>query len=142
MTIDLSHYVNKEVKVVLKNGSTYIGRFSPWADRYRFYFDVCNLSYSGNGTNYWKIYQYDIAKIELVTLEPKQNILNALEPKTLDAIASALTPEAIKYIESHEKYAEVMQALIIEFVEKNVGDVNGELPFMIFDSMFLARGRN
>jgi small nuclear ribonucleoprotein (snRNP)-like protein len=142
MNIDLSPYGNKEVKVILKNGNTHTGRLQLRGNCYKFYFDRCNLSYNQNGTNLWKSYQHDIVKIELVNPEPKQITLNALESKTLDAIATALVPEAIKYIESHERYAEVMQALIIEFVEKNLGSENGELPFMIFDRMFLAKGRD
>jgi hypothetical protein len=45
-------------------------------------------------------------------------------------------------VESHPEYAEVVQALIIEYVEKNLGNANGELPFMIFDRMYLAKGRD
>jgi small nuclear ribonucleoprotein (snRNP)-like protein len=148
MNIDLSQYGNKEVKVTLKNGNSHTGRLQLRGNYYKFYYDdpvfleQCNLSYNQNGTNFWKSYQHDIVKIEFVDPEPKQITLNALESKTLDAIATTLVPEAIKYIDSHERYAEVMQALIIEFVEKNLGSENGELPFMIFDRMFLAKGRD
>jgi hypothetical protein len=142
MNIDLSQYVDKDVKVILKNDRTQTGRLQLRGNYYNFYFGYCLYSYFRNGTSYWNNSHFDIVKIELVDPEPKQITLNALESKTLDAIATALVPEAIKYIESHERYAEVMQALIIEFVEKNLGSENGELPFMIFDRMFLVKGRD
>ncbi len=141
--IDLSHYVNKEVKITLKGGYLLIGRLYPMEFCYRFRYEGGNLSYHRNGTNYWHLDKYTIVKIEPVNREkPKSITPNTLDSKTLHTIASALTPEAIKYIGSHEKYAEVMQALIIEFVEKNLGPENGELPFMIFDRMFLVKGRD
>jgi hypothetical protein len=69
---------------------------------------------------------------------------NELESKTLHTIASALAPGAIKYIQQHEEYEEVMISLIKEFVENNFVDAQGELPFMIFDMcrMYLAKGRD
>jgi hypothetical protein len=94
-------------------------------------------NYFNNGLNYYQVSAFDIVKIEPVNPQPKQRSLNTLDSKTLDTIATALTPGVINYIESQEKYAEVMQNLIMEYVEKNLGNVNVELPFMIFDMIIL-----
>jgi hypothetical protein len=146
MKIDLSEYVNKEVTVTLKNGATYTGTFSENIAYkvYRFsYVQSFNFYSFKDGTNYYQNQFYDIVKVELVNPEkPKQIPLNTLESKTLHTIASTLTPEAIKYIESHDKYAEVMVNLLEEFLEKNLGNSTGELPFMIFDRIFLNKGTN
>jgi hypothetical protein len=146
MTIDLSQFVGKTVDVTLNNEQTHLS-VKVKANKSDVYpYAVAGATYTKEGyfcANWqYESYQHDIVKIELVDPEPKQITLNALETKTLDAIATALVPKAIKYIESHERYAEVMQALIIEFVEKNLGSENGELPFMIFDRMFLVKVRD
>ena len=144
--IDLSQYIDKEVKVTRQDGSIHTGKFS-WYIKFNNEFvfitnDQNNYLYRKGGEHFFTAY-CNIVKIELINPEkPKQMPTNALESTTLNTIATALAPAAIKYVESHEKYAEVMQSLIIEFVEKNLGDVNGDLPFMIFDRMYLARGRD
>ena len=148
--IDLSQFVGKTVKVTYKNGEERIGvvilkEFIPSHTKSYRLVDkdqnrISDHFVSGNCLFFTK---NNIVKIKLVNPEkPKQIYPNALEPKTLNTIASVLTPKTIKYIESHDKYAEVMQALIIEFVETNVGVANGELPFMIFDNMHLAKVRD
>ena len=144
--IDLSKYsgTNEEVKVTFRDGNSSTGKLSLYDKGEVTYLFTSKKSLSRintwNGINVLSSYN-DIVKVELVNPEkPKQMSLNALEPKTLNTIASALTPETISYIESHEKYAEVMLALIIEFVENNVGVANNELPFMIFDRIFLNKG--
>jgi hypothetical protein len=147
MTINLSQFVGKTVDVTLKKGATHTGMFYETKSHkfYRFSYEqgCCNYSFFKDGTNYCQNHFYDIVKVELVNPEkPKQIPLNALESKTLHTIASTLTPEAIKYIESHDKYAEVMVNLLEEFLEKNLGNSTGELPFMIFDRIFLNKGTN
>ena len=143
--IDLSQYsgTNEEVKVTFRDDESSTGKFFLYdkeRDTYLFESKTLNRIITRNGTNYYQNQSYDIVKVELVNPEkPKQMPLNALDSKTLNTIASALIPEAIKYLEAHEKYAEVMQALILEFVENNLGDVNGELPFIIFDKLCFAR---
>jgi len=148
--INLSHFVGKNVRVTYTNGEERIGvvtlnEFLPsHTKQYRLVDKNQNRisDHYHSGTCYY-FTKNSIIKVELVNPEkPKQMYPNTLDPKTLNTIASALTPETIKYIESHEKYAEVMQALIIEFVEKNVGVANNELPFMIFDNMHLAKVRD
>jgi hypothetical protein len=148
--IDLSKYVDKEVKVTTYGNQVYVGLLNYYGDdkvnnSYVFHpQDRPNLLYYEDGKNYFSS-GLDIVKIEILNENQAQNQqqkANSLDPKILHTIASALTPEAIKFVGSHEKYAEVIQALIIEFVEKNLGNANGELPFMIFDRMYLAKGRD
>ena len=141
--IDLSQYINKDVKITCQDGTIHNGRFS-------YYNALCNdfvfrtfeaipnaYIFKKNGER-WFNYSNNILKIELVDLEPKLT----LDSKTLHTIASALTPDAIKYIESHDDYTRVMVDIIEEFVDKNLGNSTGELPFMIFDRMHLAKGKD
>jgi small nuclear ribonucleoprotein (snRNP)-like protein len=146
--IDLSKYVDKKVKVTTYGNHVYVGLLHYYGDdkvnnSYVFHpQDRPNLLYYEDGNNYFSA-GLNIVKIEILNENQAQNQqqkANSLDPQILHTIASALTPEAIKFVESHEKYAEVIQALIIEFVEKNLGSANGELPFMIFDQMYLAKG--
>jgi hypothetical protein len=146
--IDLSQYsgTDEEVKVTFRDDTSFTGKFflyDKMKDTYLFASkESLNRIITRNGTSIFSSYK-DIVKVELVNPEkPKQIPLNTLESKTLHAIASALTPEAIKYIESHDKYAEVMLNLLEEFLEKNLGNSTGELPFMIFDRIFLNKGTN
>lgn len=141
MNIDLSQHVNpeKEVIVTFRGNDLTPARgkimlYDKNDDRYVFSYNGFDKLYHRSGLNLFSL-RFDIVKIEPVIPEKS---FNTLEPKTLQAIATALTPEAIKFIESHEKYAELMQTLIEEFVDKNLGNYNGELPFMIFDRMFLS----
>jgi hypothetical protein len=145
--IDLSKYLGKVVKVTLKNDETYTGlifrgKEPMYGDEViKFSFNYNDsiktiLNYFNDGLNYYQVSAFDIIKIELVTLEQPMTI-NALDSKTLNTITTALIPGVINYIESHEKYAELMQSLIKEYVENNLGNVNVELPFMIFDKINL-----
>lgn len=145
MNIDLSQHVNpdKEVIVTFRGDDLTPARgkimlYCKDANSYVFWYNDSNelrlnKLYYRNGLSLFS-QRFDIVKIEPVIPEKS---FNTLEPKTLQAIAAALTPEAIKFIESHEKYAELMQTLIEEFVDKNLGNYTGELPFMIFDRMKL-----
>jgi hypothetical protein len=143
MEIDLSQYIDKDVKVTCQDGTIHRGQFS-------YHSALCNdfvfrtveaipnaYIFRKNG-EHWFNYSNNILKIELVDPEPKLT----LDSKTLHTIASTLTPDAIKYIESHDDYAGVMVDILAEFVEKNLGNSTGELPFMIFDRMYLAKGRD
>jgi hypothetical protein len=138
---NLSYYVDKEVTITLENGASYVGTIKNlpfYVHSYGFYNLSENflMSFGIDG----KSMDYTRKHIKTIKVNKPEH-KESLDSTTLNNIAQALTPAAIKYIESHEKYAEVMQALIIEFVEKNLGDLNGELPFMIFDKMFLNRSR-
>ena len=134
--INLSDYVNKEVTVTLRDGRIRTGELFYSDDHYTFKSGYAQFSSYEDGTNYYH-QDYDIISIKLYEPKPTES----LDSTTLNDIASVLTPATIKYIESHEKYAEVMMALITEFVEKNFSNVNGELPFMIFDKMFLNKAK-
>ena len=74
MTIDLSQFVGKYVKVILKDGRTQTGRLQLRGNYYNFYFGYCHYSYFGNGTSYWNNSHFDIVKIELVNPEQPMNI--------------------------------------------------------------------
>lgn len=150
MKINLSPFVGRTVKVTYTNGGEVFGIFTvkeflpSHTKQYRLVDKNQNrISDHYISGNCYYFTKKNIVKIELVIPEqPKQMPLNTLESKTLHAIASALTPEAIKYIESHDKYAEVIVNLLEEFLEKNLGNSTGELPFMIFDRIFLNKGTN
>ena len=137
--IDLSDYVNKEVTITLEYGDSYVGTIKYYGLNCWRFFDLSGnflMSFSVDGK------RMDSTRKPIKTIkvnEPKPT--ESLDSTTLNNIASVLTPATIKYIESHEKYAEVMMALITEFVENNFSNVNGELPFMIFDKMFLNKAK-
>ena len=55
---------------------------------------------------------------------------------TISQIADALKPEVIDYIYAHEKYAEVMQDLIIEAISAKMGEMDEDLTFDLGMFMF------
>jgi hypothetical protein len=157
--IDLSEYVDNVVKVTTCHNEVYIGKLRPYVyvgvntPSYIFYLEGGgNLLYYNNGGNYCSTGR-NIREIEILGPDPEPTNpeqgaqqtpekANPLEPEALSMVASALTPGAIKFVESHPEYAKVVQALIIEFMEGSLGTANNELPFMIFDRMYLAKGRD
>jgi hypothetical protein len=168
LKLNLSQFVGKEVDVELRDGRIILNALVS-ANHSEFYpYTICScLSYKIDGCYCEGLTPHgnDIVKIQLSTTgynireieilgpdpdpaNPEQGTqqtpekANSLEPEALSTIASALTPGAIKFVESHPEYARVMQDLIIEFVEGNLGTANNELPFMIFDRMYLAKGRD
>jgi len=149
MTIDLSQFVGKNVDVTFRDGIVYkecnvevsrpmwaivvlIPMFNiknSYINQEEFnYFVSGHVNFNGNA------HVKDITNIQLSVPEQKP-MNNTLDTNTLHSIAAALKPGAIEFIESREKYAEVMTQLITEYVENNLGDANGELPFMIFDNI-------
>jgi hypothetical protein len=146
MTIDLSQFVGKTVDVTFRDGTVrkecsfeisrpiwffyvMVPQFNLKSAYTEFnYFSSGHVNFNGNA------HVNDIINIQPSAPEQKP-MNNTLDASTLQKIATTLTPGAIKFIESHEKYAEVMTQLIEEYVEKNLGDANGELPFMIFDNI-------
>jgi len=64
-----------------------------------------------------------------------------LSTTTTSKIADALKPEVIDYIYAHEKYAEVMQELIVEAIDAKMGEMDEDLMFdlgmLIFDRIEL-----
>lgn len=143
MTIDLSQFVGKQVKATFQNEETHFGKivlgYKDVDQIYKLILpDNTYFSYFVDGIDFYQANEYNIVKIELAEPVPIKPT-NKLNPKTWNNIASALTPDAIKYIESHDKYAEVMINLIEDFVEESMGITDGELPFMIFDRIFLNK---
>jgi hypothetical protein len=146
MTIDLSQFVGKTVDVTFRDGtvrkecsfeiSSPIWFFCVMVPQFNLksaytefnYFSSGQVNFNGNA------HVNDIINIQLSAPEQKP-LNNTLDASTLQKIATALTPGAIKFIESHEKYAEVMTQLIEEYVKKYLRNVNNELPFMIFDNI-------
>ena len=64
-----------------------------------------------------------------------------LSTTTTSKIADALKSEVIDYIYAHEKYAEVMQELIVEAIDAKMGEMDEDLMFdlgmLIFDRIEL-----
>jgi hypothetical protein len=145
MTIDLSQFVGKTVDVTFRDGMVYKQcsvEFAPpgftkviikYLNEFN---EASNFIYFYSGQiflNGWS-HVKDIINIQISVPEQKP-MNNMLDTNTLHSIATALKPGAIKFIESHEKYAEVITQILTEYVENNLGDANGELPFMIFDNI-------
>jgi hypothetical protein len=145
--IDLSEYVDNVVKVTTYLDEVYTGLLQlevltnlrdknpslVWCpldvNRYEIHLEGGgHLLYDFNGVNYSST-GYNIREIEILGPDPEPTNpgqgaqqtpekANPLEPEALSMIASALTPGAIKFVKSHPEYAKVMEALIIEYVEK------------------------
>jgi hypothetical protein len=146
MAIDLSQFVGKTVDVTFRDGTVrkecsfeisrpiwffcvMVPQFNLKSAHIEFnYFSSGQVNFNGSA------HVNDIINIQLSAPEQKP-MNNTLDAYTLQKIATALTPGAIKFIESHEKYTEVMTQLITEYVENNLGDANDKLPFMIFDNI-------
>jgi hypothetical protein len=123
MTIDLSQFVGKIVDVTFRDGTVYKGcsvevsrpiwffcvmvpQFNLKSAYTEFnYFSSGHVNFNGNA------HVKDITNIQLSVPEQKP-MNNTLDTNTLHSIATTLTPGAIKFIESHEKYTEVMTQLI------------------------------
>ena len=146
MALDLSQFVGKTVDVTFRDGTVRkecsfeisrpmwaIGVMVPQFNLKSAYTEF-NYFVSGHVNFNGNAHVNDIINIQLSAPEQKP-MNNTLDTNTLHSIAAALKPGAIKFIESHEKYAEVMTQLIEEYVEKNLRNVNGELPFKIFDNI-------
>jgi len=59
-----------------------------------------------------------------------------LSTTTTSKIADALKSEVIDYIYAHEKYAEVMQDLIVEAIGAKMGEMDEDLMFDLGMLMF------
>jgi hypothetical protein len=151
MTIDLSQFVDKEVTVTLRNGSqckvyikeeftsngrNYYASGEYLDDEFTFF-----GHYSKNGVNgpETDTSPYDIIKIEHHYTKP---MTESLKCETLKGITKSLIPELIPFVESHEKYAEVMGQLFHEFLTDKFGDmkpeVKCEISCMFMDSVTLV----
>jgi len=147
MTIDLSQFVDKEVHITLRNGEecvTVIKKHGAHANTlYSYYFvHPCghSLGYTESGIHDLNCSlqrsTLDIIKIEHRYTKP---MTESLKCETLKGITKSLIPELIPFVESHEKYAEVMYQLFDEFLTDKFGDmkpeVKGEIACMFMDSL-------
>lgn len=146
MTIDLSQFVEKEVHITLRNGEEYVTtiRKQKTANTlYSYYFvhpSGNSISYTCSGIHdlntIYKLSKFDIIKIKLRNPEP---MTESLQCETLKGITKSLIPELIPFVESHDKYAEVMDQLFHEFLQEKFGDmkpeVKGEIACMFMDSL-------
>lgn len=71
----------------------------------------------------------------------KNPMSDSLQDETLNMMVKCLTPEVIRYVESHQEYAEMMFKLYDKFLVEKIGDLNeelkGELTCLFMDSMAL-----
>lgn len=147
MTIDLSQFVDKEVHITLRNGEEYVTVIKKHGDHantlYSYYFVHPfghSLSYTESGIHDLNCSlqrsTLDIIKIKLRNPEP---MTESLKCETLKGITKSLIPELIPFVESHEKYAEVMYQLFDEFMTEKFGDmkpeVKGDICCMFMDSL-------
>jgi hypothetical protein len=67
----------------------------------------------------------------------------ALSDKSFQNIASALTPDVIKYIEQDSRYVDFMQEVIPDALKELMGDIDSDLKFQlswaIMDRIFFNR---
>lgn len=149
MTIDLSQFVDKEVHITLRNGEEYLSilRMQKTGNimypYYFYYFTRSSghcLSYTHRGdhdlNSSTQRSPFDIIKIEHIYTKPMNE---SLKCETLKGITKSLLPELIPFVESHEKYAEVMYQLFDEFMTEKFGDmkteIKGEISCMFMDSL-------
>lgn len=138
--INLENYLNKEVVVKLQSGDTRTGQvmYSDIKDRpdvkYIFenvsHYNKFGQAYCADGSRSDVIRKYDIVEIKL----PKSS--------TSYTIASALKEEALQYVQTNNKFADVVVELLDEYIKENLGVLNknlkGDVIQNILDSMVLS----
>lgn len=132
MTINLEHFVNKEVLIVNNCGNTRVGFLKKSSDinssfNYRLHLeDGLYISYNKQGYCYTESPNdpYNIKKIQL---RHQSTMTEPLKDDTMKVMVRCLTPEAIRYIEGHEKYAEMIFSLFDEFLNEKIGEVNEQV---------------
>jgi hypothetical protein len=145
MTIDLSQFLDKEVHITLRNGNQCKVYIQDTNDDYYFaqgeYLDdhfsyFCRYLKNGVSSSETVTSLWDIIKIEHTYTKPMNE---SLKCETLKGITKSLLPELIRFVESHEKYAEVMYQLFDEFMTEKFGDmkpeIKGEIACMFMDSL-------
>lgn len=141
-TMNIQDYLDKEVIVTLQNNTKHQGiirKGDAILDNFYLYdakTNVYKMSFFSNGRRVGIYVNGDAVSIEEVK---KPEPTSSLKSSMLHSIANVLTPDAIRYIEQHPKYAECMMILIEEFLQKELGDIKGELPFMIMDNIYLNK---
>lgn len=142
-TIDLSKFVDKEVYLTLRNGEAYVTKIGQTHSKtYPFYFiknspEYMNFTREGKFLTDNKKSDYDIIRIEHRYEKP--TMTEPLKDETMRTMVRCLTPEAIRYIQGHEKYAELIFTLFDEFLSEKLGEVNeqvkGEMSCFFIDGI-------
>lgn len=147
MTIDLSQFVDKEVYIRFRNGRRKEVRIQVsgkcLGGGYPFYYcDQSQIFYYSRVGHYWHHPSpgpNDI--VDIIENHQAKPMTESLKCETLKGITKVLTHELINYIESHPKYAEVMNELFHEFLTDKFGgmklEVKGEIACMFMDSITL-----
>lgn len=145
MTIDLSQFVDKEVYIRFRNGTRKEVKLQKTMgdDGYPFYYyDQSQFFYYSQSGHYWHHPSpgpNDI--VDIIENHQAKPMTESLKCETLKGITKSLLPELIPFVESHEKYAEVMYQIFVEFLQEKFGDmkpeVKGEIACMFMDSLYL-----
>lgn len=137
--INLENYLNKEVAVKLQSGETRTGqvRYSDVKNRPNVKYIFENVShYNKFGQAYGSdeersdvVRQFDIVEIKSLN-------------STSCAIASALKEGALQYVQTNNKFADVVVELLDEYLKENIGvlnkNVKGDVIQNLLDSMVLS----
>lgn len=132
MTINLENFVNKEVLIINNCGNSRVGTLKKSLDikssfKYRLYLDTgLHIAYNQEGYCYTE-YPKDPYNIKHIQLRQQSKMTEPLNDETLRTMVRCLAPEAIRYIEGHEKYAEVIFSLFDEFLSEKIGEVNEQI---------------
>lgn len=137
--INLELYLNKEVVVRLQSGETRTGqvKYSNIKNnpdtRYIFenvsHYNKFGQAYCSDGSRSDGIRIFDIVEIKLLN-------------DTACTIASALKEEALQYVQSDNRFADVVVKLLDEYIKENIGVLNknlkGDVIQSILDDLILA----
>ncbi len=150
MTINLSQFVDKEVIVKFRCGKTQEGVIKKsWdlLDHHPFYFPyrepthIVYYYYTQSGCRYAPT-GYD-GHLDIVDIQLKpQKTMTKLSESTISKLADALAPEAVKYIQETEEYAEFMMNMFANFITHQMGEMDeelkGELQFFLMDRIYFV----
>ena len=145
MIIDLSQFVGKEVHIRFRNGTRKEVKIQKaMGGCYPFYYhDQDQVFYYSQSGHYWhhpSPCSNDI--VDIIENHRAKPMTESLKCETLKGITKSLIPELIPFVESHPKYAEVMNELFHEYLTDKFGDmkheVKGEIACMFMDSITLV----
>lgn len=150
MTIDLSQFVDKEVIVKFRYGKTQEGvikKCKTFLDHHPFYFPYREPThtvfyyYTQSGCRYEPTGCDGHLDIVDIQLKP-QKTMTKLSESTISKLADALAPEAVKYIQETEEYAEFMMNMFSEFITHQMGEMDEELKweiqFLLMDRIYFV----
>jgi hypothetical protein len=148
MTIDLSQFVDKEVIVTLRDKSIRHGIVQGYSfllsNFYSYSIEFVGVTghwyYSNDGRYYTQ--GSHIRDIVDIQLKRPQKTMTKLSESTVRKLADVLTPEAVKYIQESEKYAEFMMNMFSEFISQQMGEMDGilkdEIRFLLMDRIYFV----